>query len=76
MFEVYYLPPTDSARESRLLNVVIRHNGRLDCNESPEVDGNHNVRLTYEFDSLNDAEAAAVELRSLGEYLEGPCEYG
>ncbi len=75
MFEVYYLPPSDLAREKRVAAVVVRHGGRLDFREAPEVDGSHNVCLTYEFAELAHAEAAAGELQAAGEYVEGPYQY-
>ena len=50
-------------------------NGRLDYKEAPELDGNHNVCLTYEFESLPDAEKAMTELQAKGEYVEGPQQY-
>ena len=34
------------------------------------------VCLTYEFDNLEQAEVAAELLRQLGEYVEGPVDYG
>lgn len=75
MFEVYYLPPSDPAREERVTDVVARHGGRLDFREAPEVDGTHNVCLTYEFAELSRAEAAAGKLQAAGEYVEGPYQY-
>lgn len=75
MFEVYYLAPTEPSREARIMEVVAARHGRLDYKEAPELDGNHNVCLTYEFDSLRDAETAMRELRSQGERVEGPQRY-
>ncbi len=75
MFEVYYLPPFDAAREERVAGVVARHGGRLDFREAPEVDGSSNVCLTYEFAELASAEAAAGELKAAGDYIEGPYQY-
>ena len=75
MFEVYYLPPTDPSREARIAEIVTACNGRLDYKEAPELDGNHNVCLTYEFESLPDAEKAMTELQAKGEYVEGPQQY-
>jgi hypothetical protein len=34
------------------------------------------ICLTFEFKALADAEDAAMELRSKGEHVEGPMEYG
>ena len=76
MFEVYYRPPTDPVREERLLEVVRRHGGWLDYREAPEVDGCHNVCLTYEFDNWDNALTAARQVRDLGEHVEGPGDYG
>jgi hypothetical protein len=75
MLEVYYLPPSDSDREQRLASIAARHGGRLDFREAPEVDDSHNVCLTYEFAELGQADAAAEELRAVGEYVEGPYQY-
>jgi len=75
MIEVYYLPPVDAARETRLDVLVARYGGRLDFREAPEVDSSPNVCLTYEFPELARAEAAAGELRAAGAHVEGPYEY-
>lgn len=75
IFEVYYLPPSDPLRESRIMDIVAAFHGRLDYKEAPELDGNHNICLTYEFDALPDAESAADQLRALGEHVEGPGRY-
>jgi hypothetical protein len=75
MFEVYYLPPPDPAREERLADAVARYGGRLDFREAPEVDSSHNVCLTYEFASQFDADAAAGAVRAAGEHVEGPYPY-
>jgi hypothetical protein len=76
MFEVYYLPPTDPVREERLLEVVRGLGGWLDCREAPEVDGSHNVCLTFEFNNWGNALTAARQVRDLGEQVEGPGDYG
>jgi hypothetical protein len=75
MFEVYYLPPTDPAREARIVDLVTQSGGRLAYEEAPELDGNHNVCLTCEFDCLANARRAAGQLRSIGENVEGPSQY-
>ena len=75
MFEVYYRPPLDSAREERCTVIVSKHGGQLDFREAPEVDGSDNICLTFELMALSNAEAAAGELRGLGEHVEGPCQY-
>lgn len=71
MFEVYYLPPVDPVREDRLTRRAAEFGGRLDFREDP----GRNVCLTYEFDVLAAAEAAAEAFRGLGEYVEGPQRY-
>ncbi len=76
MLEVYYTAPADSAREARLLDVIRDFGGWLDYREAPEVDGSRSICLTYEFDDWDQAIAAADHVRTLGEYVEGPCEYG
>jgi len=76
MFEVYYRPPSDPVREARIFELVGANGGRLDFREAPEVDGSSYVCLTYEFDELPAAEAAAHQIRTLGEHVEGPVEYG
>jgi hypothetical protein len=75
MFEVFYQSPTDEAREQRIAGTVARHGGKLDFREAPEVDGSHNICLTYEFANLELAVAAAIELQLSGEYVEGPYQY-
>ena len=75
MYEVFYLPPTDAARDERLTSVVARHGGRVVFREAPEVDGSRNVCLTCEFAELDRAEAAARELQAAGEYVERPYQY-
>lgn len=75
MFEVYYLPPSDPAREELLTAIAVRYDGWLDFREAPELDGSHNVCLTYEFSSQELAEVAAQQMRSLGEHVEGPYQY-
>ncbi len=75
MFEVYYKAPADGKREAGLTDRVSRFGGRLDFREEPDgVQGA--VCLTYEFDQLDRAEAAAQTLRQGGEHVEGPVDYG
>jgi hypothetical protein len=76
MFEVYYAAPSDPVREARLLVVVRCYGGWLDYREAPEVDGSHNVCLTFEFDNWDHALSAAQQLRAQGEHVEGPGDYG
>jgi len=75
MFELYYAPPADPRKEADLTSRVLKLGGRLDCREDPDVTGPQSVCLTYEFDDLNMAEAAAETLRQDGEHVEGPVEY-
>ena len=74
MFEVYYKPPTNPAKESALTKRVAALGGRLDFREEA---GEHvGVCLTYEFDDRESATRAADALRQLGEHVEGPADYG
>jgi hypothetical protein len=75
MFEVYYQAPADRKREARLTDQVGPFGGRLDFREEPESTKG-TVCLTYEFDLLDRAEAAAEMLRQAGEHVEGPVDYG
>ena len=76
MFEVLYKPPADSEKESVLTKSVGALGGILSCREEPDLPGIGAVCLTYEFDNLQVAERAAECLRSHGEYVEGPVNYG
>ena len=76
MFEVYYRPPADSKRESELNSCVAKLGGRLDFREESAMDqGAGSICLTFEFDRLDQAEAAAKTLHERGEHVEGPQEY-
>ena len=75
MFEVYYKAPADSKREAALTQRISQLGGRLDFREEPNGTRS-SVCLTYEFDRLDRAEAAAATLRQGGEYVEGPVNYG
>ena len=57
MFEVYYKAPADPQKEAALRQRVYELGGRLDYRE--EGQDNSAVTLTYEFDQLEQAEAAA-----------------
>ncbi|MBX9580859.1 MAG: hypothetical protein K2X87_11175 [Gemmataceae bacterium] len=74
MFEVLYRSPPDPAREAGISDHVGRLGGRLTCREEPDGDGP--VCLTYEFADRVVAEEAAGLLRSRGEHVEGPGDYG
>ena len=77
MFEVYYTAPADMAREAAILQEVSRLGGRLNFREEPSAgDVSQAVVLTYEFEDRQAAERAASVLRSVGEHVEGPCDYG
>jgi hypothetical protein len=76
MFEVYYKPPANPAKESVLTERVTALGGRLDFREEADEQGLGGVCLTYEFDDLEKARQAADVLRQLGEHVEGPVDYG
>ena len=76
MFEVYYRPPADPPKETALTDRVARLGGLLSYREIPGENDSGGVCLTYEFDDREQAEAAAQVLRALGEYVEGPVDYG
>ena len=71
---VYYEPPTDPKKEEALEQSVLKLGGRLNYREDP--DGFGSICVTYEFDGLEQAEAAAVALRQRGVHVEGPVDYG
>jgi hypothetical protein len=74
MFEVYYLSPSSPVREDQIAAIVAHHGGWLDFRDAPEANGSH-ICLTYEFTSEAAAEIAAGEVRTAGEYVEGPYRY-
>lgn len=76
MFEVYYRPPADPAREAVLTECVARLGGRLDFRETPDDGDAGGVCLTFEFDDPERARQAADSLRERGEHVEGPVDYG
>ncbi len=76
MFEVLYKSPSDARREATISEYVAPFGGNLTCREEPDVIGIGPVCLTYEFDDLGVAEQAASRLRSRGEHVEGPVDYG
>ena len=77
MFEVYYLPPANPAKEVALTERVAALGGRLDYREDPDGNGPKSICLTYEFDDLDSALKAANVLRQLGEHVPGPVQdYG
>jgi hypothetical protein len=76
MFEVYYKPPCDPAKEAALTDRVAALGGRLDFREDADELRVGGVCLSYEFDELEKARKAADELRDLGVHVEGPTDYG
>lgn len=76
MFEVYYMPPADPKKEAVLLQCITHLGGRLDYREELQDNAAASVCLTYEFERLEQAEAAADSLRLQGEHVEGPQSYG
>lgn len=73
IFEVYYKPPTDLAKETALTKRIASFGGRLDYRE--DATEHTGVCLTFEFDSREKAVQAADSLRQLGEHVEGPMDY-
>lgn len=76
MFEVYYKAPANPRKEAELAARVSKLSGHLTFREDPNGTGPQSICLTFEFDKLPEAEAAANALRTAGEHVEGPCEYG
>src|SRR3954469_16531344 len=76
MFEVYYRPPANPAKEAALAERVSSFGGRLDYHEAPGAGEPGGVCLTFEFEDWGRAQAAAEALRRQGEHVEGPVEYG
>ena len=76
MFEVLYRSPSDPQREEVISEHVGQFGGRLTYREEPDVVGAGPVCLTYEFNNYQEAQEAASRLRSQGEHVEGPMDYG
>ena len=76
VFEVLYKAPSDPRREAAILDSIGEYGGHLTCREEPDVAGAGPVCLTYEFEEIQVAERAATCLRSRGEHVEGPVDYG
>ena len=76
MFEVYYRPPADPAKEAAVTERVVALGGRLDFRENAGNNGRGGICLTYEFDDCDAAAKAANVLRQSGEHVEGPVDYG
>lgn len=76
-FDMYYKLPRDAAREQRFAHEVSSHAGRLDHADVTAIEGvSATVCLTYEFDDPSAAEVCAAFMRSRGEHVEGPYDYG
>jgi hypothetical protein len=75
MFEVYYRSPADPKKEAALTERISQLGGQLTYREIPPENGRP-VCLTYEFVGRNQAEIAAESLRTQGEHVEGPMDYG
>jgi hypothetical protein len=77
MIEVYYLAPPDADHEAQIAQAAQRHGGEITFREIPKPnDLSQAVVLTIEFESWAAAEQAMSDLQAMGEYVEGPCEYG
>ena len=72
MFEVYYKPPANSAKEAAVTSRVAVLGGRLDYRE--DATENTGIILTYEFDDREMALKAAELLRQHGEHVQGPMD--
>ena len=73
MFEVYYKPPSNAAKEAALASKIADLGGRLDYRE--EATEHTGICLTFEFDDREKATKAVEVLRQLGEHVEGPMDY-
>jgi hypothetical protein len=77
MLEVLFHAPTNLEREARIATALKEFGGRLTYKEEPATDSlAQTVCLTYEFDDRRAAEAAANQLRNLGEHVDGTMDYG
>ena len=73
--EIYLPQATSADRVKQITELVESSGGRLDFRESTGL--NHEATcLTFEFDTLPEAEVAAAAIRDLGEHTEGPFAYG
>jgi len=73
IFDVYYRPPSDVAKEAELANCVAKFGGRLDYRE--DATEHTGIILTYEFDDRDQAMKAVDLLRQRGEHVAGPMDY-
>jgi len=75
IFEVYYRPPRNLAREKQMTDQVAQLGGRLDCWE--DANGFTGICLTFEFEDEAEAQVAVAALRQQGEQIStGPRTYG
>lgn len=75
MIEVYIPEPQDLTREAQFTATAEAAGGRLDCREEPLLHRT-SVCLTYDFESLTQAESVAEQLRCISVHVEGPSDYG
>jgi hypothetical protein len=76
MIEIYYGEPVDVFREARITELVERLSGSITFREEPEShDVGRAICLTAEFETMEAAEKAFESLQSIGEHVEGPCDY-
>jgi hypothetical protein len=75
MFEVYYFARADASKDAALTRRVENLGGHLSYREDSEEKGLESVCLTFEFERLDQADAAAELLRISGEYVGGPADY-
>ncbi len=77
ILEVIYRAPVDSCRESRIVSTSQHYGGEVTYREEPtSTSVVQSICLTIEFAELADAGLAATELRSQGEHVGGPVDYG
>jgi hypothetical protein len=76
MLEVLYKPPTDLRRENDISQRIEQFGGWFTYREERGNAGAGPVCLTFEFNDLGIAQEAATSLRSQGEHVEGPSDYG
>jgi hypothetical protein len=74
--EVLYKSPADLRRENVISRRVEKYGGRLTYREEPDASAPGPVCLTFEFNDLGIGQEAATSLRSQGEHVEGPSDYG
>jgi hypothetical protein len=76
MIEIYYGEPIDIFREARITELIERFSGAITFREEPEAnDVGRAICLTAEFATREAAVDAFNSLQSMGEHVEGPCDY-